>query len=1133
MAELQDDVTGQLHEDREQTQGEALALQLERVFGPGARQGDEVTPQPKPKEEEEVDPGITLSGILKDLARGLVETPRAITVGITKAVNETIDMVDELGDWLEEKVPLGGFEITKDGIRRLSPEELKAKGGADLPNLPQMADPKSTTGKLVSNVSQFLAGFVGAGKLMKGWKAVGTGAKVTKAAAQGAVADFAVWDPHEQRLSDLLQRVPALQNPVTEYLASDPEDSAAEGRFKNAIEGVVPGVLVDGFVTALRAMRNVRMMKQAAKAAGDYKVRVEKEALNVLGDVDAEQLIVTRKPTMPSATEAAAARKTKAAVKESKGVTPGQVLDDSAEPETFINFSRINTAEDVQKVMQRVADLNKKAVDKAKRGVRTWEQTKLSAEQQNAWKTLVNRRRGEPLNAEQALAARQLWASSAEKLTETAKLAAANPSEANLFAFRKMLATHYAVQREVLAARAETARALNSWAIPAGSSEALGKQIDLMLEASGGVKTAQDMAKRIAVLAENGQWDAMEKFVEKGVLAKTSDAVKQVWINALLSNPTTHIVNIMSNYSVVAQQIYERKVANLIGRVLGTKNGVALGETFHMMHGAIEGLKDAMRAGWQSKGRSFLSGDAPVDLLGATNKIEIEQGALRAEVWNMQKTPLGGVMNVIDTVTRAPGRLLQAGDEWFKSIGYRMELHAQAARMAAAEVNSGAIPKSKLKARIAEIIENPPEHIKLEAVDAALYNTFTQKPAEVLDGVARAWQRLPVLGRLTMPFRRTPINILTYVAERSPFAPLVKEWRADVAAGGARADIALARVATGTMLMAAVMDLALNGQITGSAPTEAGARDNFKRQGKQEYSIKVGDTWYSFSRADPVGMTLGMAADIADIAMTMDGNDDAYEDLFIHSSLALAKNVTSKTYMEGMAGVFEVLSDPDRYAKGRAGRIIGSFIPAGVAAVTRQIDPYLRTANDMTDALKRRIPYWSKDLPLYRDLWGREVNYQSGFGRVYDLLSPIYVRHENPEPIDSELDRIEYYPEMPSRQFQYKGVTLDLERHPHAYSRYVELAGNGVKHPAWGMGAKDLLNAIVEGRHALSPVYRLYSDGPDGGKAAFIRKTLQDYRELAKEQVVREFDELQVEYEFQRQRNPYGSEIAPEILGLR
>src|SRR5690606_18689796 len=118
--------------------------------------------------------------------------------------------------------------------------------------------------------------------------------------------------------------------------------------------------------------------------------------------------------------------------------------------EVFINFSRIQAPDDIKKLIDEMAQSQKGDIKAAQRGVRTWEQTKLSATQVDAWDELMKRAPGGMLNAEQSLAARQLWVTSATKLAEVSKLAVTNPSEANLVAFRQMLATHYAIQKEVI-----------------------------------------------------------------------------------------------------------------------------------------------------------------------------------------------------------------------------------------------------------------------------------------------------------------------------------------------------------------------------------------------------------------------------------------------------------------------------------------------------------------------------------------------------------------------------------------------------------------------------------------------------------------------------------------------------------
>ncbi len=43
--------------------------------------------------------------------------------------------------------------------------------------------------------------------------------------AQGVAAAETVFDPHDPNLANIVQSVPALQNPVTLFLSADPKDS--------------------------------------------------------------------------------------------------------------------------------------------------------------------------------------------------------------------------------------------------------------------------------------------------------------------------------------------------------------------------------------------------------------------------------------------------------------------------------------------------------------------------------------------------------------------------------------------------------------------------------------------------------------------------------------------------------------------------------------------------------------------------------------------------------------------------------------------------------------------------------------------------------------------------------------------
>ena len=68
-------------------------------------------------------------------------------------------------------------------------------------------------------------------------------------------------------------------------------------------------------------------------------------------------------------------------------------------------------------------------------------------------------------------------------------------------------------------------------------------------------------------------------------------------------------------------------------------------------------------------------------------------------------------------------------------------------------------------------------------------------------------------------------------------APLFTKFRADISAGGARRDLALTRMATGSMLMFTMADMALSGHVTGGGPANKEQKDALYRSGWQPYSV--------------------------------------------------------------------------------------------------------------------------------------------------------------------------------------------------------------------------------------------------------------------------------------------------------
>ena len=814
----------------------------------------------------------------------------------------------------------------------------------------------------------------------------------------------------------------------------------------------------------------------------------------------------TGKESAPRATDDGQAARNGGADK----LPPHRGAEGVAEPRVEINFARINAPEDVRQVIDDMAHAFAPDIDAARRGVQSNETTKALADQLGlSVEDLLKRRKGEPLNAEQGLAARRLLNASAAKLLEISKIAASpQASPVDQFQFRKMMALHYAIQAEVISARTETARALQAWSIPAGVGDIeRSKAVTDMLANMGGPDVSIAMAKRLARLADQGVSDAaIVAAVRKGWGAASMDAVREAYVLGLLWSPTTHIVNTSSNAIVALQQIQERALAADIGAALGRGDGVAPGEAIAMTWGLVSSLKDAMR----------LAGQAARDghSNGVLGKVDMtREPAIAAAAFDLDKAgALGRTVDFVGAAVRMPGHLLAAQDAFFQSIGYRAELHARAWRQAFEEGKRG----PDAGRRMAEIVANPPQDIRLAAADAAAYATFTNEPGQWAKKVLAlrnhtgaddtAWANLNPLF-VILPFVRTPANVLSYTFERTPLAPLVSRWRDDVAAGGARADLAMARVATGTSIMLLASDLAANGLVTGPGPKDTGEREALMRQGWQPNSIKIGDTYYAFNRLDPFGMMMSFAAGMTEYLARgdVDPDDmDEWNEVVAGAIGVVSQTIVDKTFFTGVAQVFEVMGDPNRYTRDYVNSLLGSFVPFNTALgfAERMTDPAASEVNTPWDAVLAKLPGLSERLTPKRNLWGETIKPQAVYGETFDATSPVRVLRKIDSPIDAEMTRLGMGVTRIPKKATLDGVDVNMRDFPEAYDRLVVLAGNELKHPVWGLGLKDYLDAVVEGRHPMSPVYRMASDGKDGMKAEFIKGAVREFRQLASKAVL-------------------------------
>jgi hypothetical protein len=129
-------------------------------------------------------------------------------------------------------------------------------------------------GGIMGGLGQFAVGMLGAGKIKAAaealpWFGAGVrsftaGLPKTVEALQAAWAGATAFDPHGNRLSNLVQDTP-MANPVNAWLAAKPGDSEAVGRIKNALESIGMDATVGGvFIGATNIWKYLR----AGDAAG-------------------------------------------------------------------------------------------------------------------------------------------------------------------------------------------------------------------------------------------------------------------------------------------------------------------------------------------------------------------------------------------------------------------------------------------------------------------------------------------------------------------------------------------------------------------------------------------------------------------------------------------------------------------------------------------------------------------------------------------------------------------------------------------------------------------------------------------------------------------------------------------------
>lgn len=487
---------------------------------------------------------------------------------------------------------------------------------------------------------------------------------------------------------------------------------------------------------------------------------------------------------------------------------------------------------------------------------------------------------------------------------------------------------------------------------------------------------------------------------------------------SMLGNPRTHIRNLAGNTAMMGLVAVKNKVGaaiergaqgmGLIEKDQRTKSFTKNADAVEFARQDYRGIKEA------------LSGNKYDD---------------RQDIMNLRKVLPG----VLDKLAKGNSWLLDAEDVFFKQAAY-VDSFSQA--MTARGLTAEFLNSKEGQGQLADIREY--------AMNEALKATFqdASKLASAINNFSRSHPAASVLIEGTVPFKKTPINIVKRGLEYSP-AGLLKTLTTDLAKmergdiTGAQFIDGLSANLTGSGALALGAFLASQGLLSASADDEAEERLG-SLQGMQKYAINVGDYNYTVDWMAPAILPVIVGAEAYKAAENKGMNFSE----FLEALSRVVDPVFELTMMDGLNDFLKTAayggagSEIGNAAVNSALNYIGQGVPTLAGQVARTIDDtrryssYADKNNQVPDTVEKfinrnmaKIPGLSQTLPASVDQWGRKDQTDNLALRAFEnLLSPGYISKRNTTKVDTEISRLYdktgesgLVPKYPAKYFKVDG----------------------------------------------------------------------------------------------------------------
>ena len=192
--------------------------------------------------------------------KGVLDSAAALGGSVTRgAAHGVLSLADSVNALLNKATPVGAFYQFPTNMAEH-----------------YIGEPQGIVEGLSSGLAQFTTMFIptsaavrtGAALLKVGHEApkAFSAFKALEPFISGAITDFIAFDPDKAgKLSDIIQEVPALRNPISEFLQTDKNGGAVEERLKTALDGALVGATLFGAFEAIKGLKG--FVKNKVKAS--------------------------------------------------------------------------------------------------------------------------------------------------------------------------------------------------------------------------------------------------------------------------------------------------------------------------------------------------------------------------------------------------------------------------------------------------------------------------------------------------------------------------------------------------------------------------------------------------------------------------------------------------------------------------------------------------------------------------------------------------------------------------------------------------------------------------------------------------------------------------------------------------